>query len=396
LAAPRIVWHLSPVTRRPVLHVGLFAATVLTLLASGGAFWESAEGSRSIAAFLGAGLPYAAWVVAILGAHEMGHYVACRLYRIPATLPFFIPGLPPVGTFGAVIRIRGRIPSRRALFDVAAAGPLAGFAVAVVALALGLLRSEPFPPDELVGGATVWQFGKPAIYSLLRDVLTDHAAPIRMNALCGAGWIGMLVTSLNLFPVGQLDGGHAAYAISRRLHRWLSRAVLAGLLGVILHQALGGEFPAYAVWFGVLLWMRDRHPPVADEQTPLGAGRLLVGFVLLVLFAVTFALTPIRVVEIAADPPAEIVLDQDDVPVEIGATHSRTGQPQPSERLGMRMPERIAASGGGDGPRRADGLEELRARAEPAAVVRHDERLRAQARAARHELALAGGPEIAR
>jgi membrane-associated protease RseP (regulator of RpoE activity) len=228
----------------------------------------------------------------ILGSHEMGHSLACRYYRIPATLPFFLPGPPPIGSFGAVIRIRGAIPHRRALFDVAAAGPIAGFVVALPVLAVGLLRARHLPATgpELEGTGYL---GSSLAMELLHRMLVDHAH-LEVNGWIGAGWVGLLVTSLNLFPVGQLDAGHAAYALSPRMHRPLARATLVALAGLLVFQVVRyGQFPAYVVWFAILLWMRDRHPRLVDEHEPLSAGRKLVGLLLAVIFALSFMPVPI-------------------------------------------------------------------------------------------------------
>jgi membrane-associated protease RseP (regulator of RpoE activity) len=244
---------------------------------------------------LATGAPYAFWVLAILGAHEMGHYLACRRYGIPATLPFFLPGVPPLGSFGAVIRVRGPIPHRRALFDMAAAGPIAGFVVTLPVLVLGVARAQPFVslPGADPGGAV--RLGEPVLLSLLQRCMSEPGE-LAVNSWIGAGWVGLLVTSLNLFPVGQLDGGHAAYAISRRTHRILAYGTLVALFGVVVAQlVVFRQFPFYVVWFAVLLWMRDRHPRLRDECTPLGPGRKLVAGLLVVIFALSFLLVPVYV-----------------------------------------------------------------------------------------------------
>jgi membrane-associated protease RseP (regulator of RpoE activity) len=281
------------------VHIGLLVLTFFSLALAGGLHWEGvAAEARSLGellrpALLGhallSGIPYALYVLAILGSHEMGHYLACRWYGIPVTLPFFIPGPPFIGTFGALIRIRGRIPDRRALFDVAAAGPLCGFAVALPITALGLWRAQLWVSPE-TGGAE--QLGEPLSMTLLAALLGREGI-LQVNSLIGAGWVGMLVTSLNLFPAGQLDGGHAAYALSRPLHRRLSRASLIAVLALILAQILLGQTPAYVVWFLVLLWMRDRHPVLLDETEPLGRGRRLVALLLALIFVLSFILQPI-------------------------------------------------------------------------------------------------------
>lgn len=279
------------------LHVLLFALTALTTTIVGSSFSEigSLEDIAKRPWLLLLGWPYALCLLLILGSHEMGHYLACRYYGIPATLPFFIPGLPfpafpPFGTFGAVIRIRGVIPNRKALFDVAAAGPLAGFAVALPILVAGLLQAEPIHGPVEAHGEFL---GSPLLSSLLERLLYGDAE-LRVGALYCAGWVGMLVTSLNLFPVGQLDGGHAVYALSRHLHRRTSRWTIAGMLAFVLYQAITlSTAPAYAVWLVVLLFMRDRHPMLAEESIPLDRGRRLVALLLLLMFLATFIPIPL-------------------------------------------------------------------------------------------------------
>ncbi len=273
---------------------------MLSLALAGGLIWDPPDiGPEALASIRGwlevlrAGVPYAFWVLAILGAHEMGHFVACRWYRIPVTLPFFLPGPPPLGTFGAVLRIRGLIPHRRALFDVAAAGPLAGLAVALPVLIVGLWTATPQTAAPESAGLVL---GAPLAWDVLAR-LWPHQAPPEANALIVAGWVGALFTSLNLFPVGQLDGGHVAFAISRRLHRWLAFGTLGGLLVLVLYQAVvEREVPAYGVWILILAWMRDRHPPVIDPFVPLGRGRTLLAVLLFVVWLACFIPLPLRIV----------------------------------------------------------------------------------------------------
>jgi len=288
-------WRLGP-----RVHAALMLLTLLSLAFAGGLQWEGVGIDEPLSHWLqpqmlgrivAAGWLYALCVFAILGSHELGHYLACRLYGIPATLPFFVPGPPPLGSFGAVIRIRGIIPNRKALFDVAAAGPIAGFAVALPVLIAGLLRAtpSPLPVDE---PGTVY-LGPPLLVALLQDRFFPAGMVLDVRSLFGAGWVGMLVTSLNLFPVGQLDGGHAAYALSRRLHRWLARVTLIGLLLLLAFQFVYlGQVPAYLLWFLILLWMRDRHPQLLDETTPLGPGRKLVAVLLAIIFLASFIPVP--------------------------------------------------------------------------------------------------------
>ncbi len=294
-----------PATGRPrrlprgAIHLLLLALTAATMTL-GGSLWHVVDEARTpldvVRIYLTRpgvllhGIPFALYLLAILGAHEMGHYLACRYYRIPATLPFFIPGPPPFGTFGAVIRIRGIVPHRRALFDVAAAGPLAGYAVALPVLLVGLLRAEPVS-DPTYHGFVI--SGEPVLVSAMLRTMELHETTLRVGAPYLAGWFGMLITSMNLFPVGQLDGGHVAYALSGRLHRRLAWLTLLLLLGLVLLQPLWlGSLSLYTLWFLILLWMRDRHPRLADERPGLGAGRRLTAVLLLLIFVTSFIPIP--------------------------------------------------------------------------------------------------------
>jgi len=291
---------LNPPRRFPALCLALLGLTGLSLAAAGGLLWAPPDlepaalwtGSGWVQIFA-AGAPYAFWVLLILGAHEMGHFLTCRRYRIPVTLPYFLPGPPPLGTFGAVLRIRGLIPDRRALFDVAAAGPLAGIAVALPVLVAGILTATPSsaPAD---GQAIV--LGAPLGWDLVA-LLWRHDSPPEPNALLVAGWVGALFTSLNLFPVGQLDGGHVAFALSRRLHRGLAFATLAGLGALVLVQVfVQRQVPAYLLWLAILAWMRDRHPPVLHPGPPLGRARTVLALLLAAIWLACFIPLPLRVV----------------------------------------------------------------------------------------------------
>src|SRR5688572_2477545 len=221
------------------------------------------------------GIAFSLSLLAILFSHEMGHYLACRYYRVDATLPFFIPA-PPVflaGTFGAFIKIRSPIPSRRALFDIGLAGPLAGFVVALPLAVVGILTvGPPLEPQE-----HAIFFNDPLLFRLLArlfGVTLDPNSPI--NPYYMASWIGLLVTSLNLMPVGQLDGGHGTFAVfGRQAHALIGRlafvtmAVLA-VLGYMWHGSPSGFL--YVVLLGVML--RVPHPE-PYRMEPLGQARTL-------------------------------------------------------------------------------------------------------------------------
>jgi len=298
----RLVSPTPRTTGRAWVHALLAVATFATLALAGGTYWLSFDDvwsglteAERVGHAISSGLLYAIWVFTILGAHEMGHYLACRYYRVPATLPYFLPFIPPIGSLGAVIRIRGAIPHRRALFDIAAAGPIAGFLVTVPVTVIGFLQARPFVSPSGGDVGVAWKLGEPVLMWLAQRLATVPGE-LAVNPWIGAGWVGLLVTSLNLFPVGQLDGGHAAYAISRRTHRVLSWATIVAMVGVLLAQVIVyGQFPFYVVWFAILVWMRDRHPRLIDESTPLGPGRMLVFLVLVLIFALSFILLPIYV-----------------------------------------------------------------------------------------------------
>lgn len=237
------------------------------------------------------GVTYASLLLLILGAHEMGHYFACRYYGVPATLPFFIPGPPMlIGTLGAVIRIRGAIPSRRALFDIAAAGPIAGFLVALPLLILGVASATVLPETKDLHGLALG----PPLSSWFFEHLLHGDAPLQVGSVYGAAWVGMLVTSMNLFPVGQLDGGHALFAISPSAHRLVSWATIGALAVLVGAQTVVLRTPsAYSLWLVILLVLRGRHPRLLDETEDLGPGRTALAVVLAVIFILSFIPAPL-------------------------------------------------------------------------------------------------------
>ncbi|HEV3471009.1 MAG TPA: site-2 protease family protein [Pyrinomonadaceae bacterium] len=249
-------------------------------------------------AHLAEGALFAGALLFILLAHEAGHYVACRLYGVDATLPFFIPMPPPfmAGTLGAFIRIKSPIPSRRALFDIGVAGPLAGFAALVPVALAGLLAARPFAGASPEEGVIV--FNDPPLVRLLAALLgVEDLAGLALNPLSFAAWIGLLVTSLNLLPVGQLDGGHATYALfGARAHRAIGRlaflsVLLLAPLGWLWHGSPSGFL--YAALLFVML--RVRHPQAESEHDPLGRPRALVALLTLLVFALSFTPFPLTI-----------------------------------------------------------------------------------------------------
>lgn len=245
--------------------------------------------------FIGEGLTFSAALLAILLAHEMGHYVACRRYGVSATLPFFIPA-PPLfiaGTFGAFIKIRSPIPTRRALFDIGLAGPLAGFVMLLPIAALGVLRMAP--PQVPENHAIV--FNDPLLLRLLANLLGAHLDPFSpTNPFYMAAWIGLLVTSLNLMPVGQLDGGHGTFALfGLRAHKWIGRIAFLtmcslAVLGWFWHGSPSGFL--YTILLAVMLKVRHPQPEVME---PLGAMRIWIAILTLVVFALSFWPFPITI-----------------------------------------------------------------------------------------------------
>jgi membrane-associated protease RseP (regulator of RpoE activity) len=242
------------------------------------------------------GATFAVSLLAILTAHESGHYIACRRYGVDATLPFFIPA-PPLflaGTFGAFIKIKSPIPSRRALFDIGLAGPLAGFIVALPVAVAGVLTLKPAPPP---GAEYAIIFNDPLLFRLIArlfGVALMENAPL--NPFYMAAWIGLLVTSLNLMPVGQLDGGHATYAVfGPRAHAWLGRVAfvtvaLLSVLGLLWYGSPSGFL--YAVLLAVMLRMRH---PQTNRAEPLGMARIVVAVITLAVFLLSFLPFPIKV-----------------------------------------------------------------------------------------------------
>jgi membrane-associated protease RseP (regulator of RpoE activity) len=289
-------------TRRLVLHAVLFLATLLTTTMAGVVLTQSFDAGHPVELdqyfalfqdlwqkpsllFLGAwfSLP----LMTILLAHEMGHYLACRYYGIDATLPFFLPAPTPIGTLGAFIRIQSPIYTKRALFDVGIAGPLAGFVVLVPALILGIAWSKIMPGVAERGDLV---FGVPLLQRLLESLLLPgiRSADIYLHPVGRAAWVGILATALNLLPIGQLDGGHILYAFVGQRHRLLSRIFVAALipLGLLYSRS-------WLVWAALLFFFGMRHPVIYDASG-VGERRAWLGVAALAIFLLTFTLAPIR------------------------------------------------------------------------------------------------------
>ena len=245
------------------------------------------------------GLSFSISLLFILICHEMGHYVACRLYKVDATLPFFIPTPPmigPAGTFGAFIKILSPMPSRRAVFDIGVAGPIAGFLALIPVALIGLATMQAATPEQvgnLQGGLV---FSDPLLLRLLAVFFGINLKFGIGNAFYFASWVGLLVTALNLIPSGQLDGGHAIYGLlGETVHKWTGRIAFVAMaslsvLGLIFFNSPSGFL--IAIILGIM--MRIKHPMPYD-QTPLDAKRKVIAFLTLVIFVLCFVPFPIQI-----------------------------------------------------------------------------------------------------
>ena len=286
----------SPRPRRrihehPLFHAALLAATFVTTTIAGGAAFATGGGPLLGGRFAD-GLPFSVPLLMILGVHELGHYAMCRRYRIAATLPYFIPSpfLNLIGTFGAVIRIKEPIRRKRELLDVGAAGPLAGFFTAIPFLLYGVARPKP-STTALAEGTVLFDY--PLIVRWAQrwmHVGPYTSATVHEHPTFMAAWFGLLVTCLNLLPIGQLDGGHVLRAALGRRQPIASGIALAlCVVAGVTHSAVWLVLPVAIVVFTGLV-----HPPVEDDDAPLDFGRMLVAFLCVAVFLVCFCLTPIR------------------------------------------------------------------------------------------------------
>ena len=305
---PVVVWQPRPKFQDRVwLHLLLFALTVVSTTIVGAtwyaSFLDDFRGSTALpmpfAALLVRGFWYSGTILAILGCHELGHYFACRYYDVDASLPFFIPvPILLTGTMGAFIRIREPIPQKRMLFDIGIAGPIAGFLVAVPALFLGIAMSHVVKlPDTFTG----YELGEPLLFKLASWLLwgsTPDGYSLNLHPIAFAAWFGLLATALNLFPIGQLDGGHISYAVLGSRSTYVTFATVAGAIG------LSSFASSWIVWttltIVMLIVFGPRHPRVADEHMPLDRTRQLLALFALIMFILCFTPAPIRPTDLIA------------------------------------------------------------------------------------------------
>lgn len=272
------------------LHVLLFILTFMTTLLAGAMLagvipWQNPEK-------IYLGLPFSITLLLILLSHELSHYFMSRRHNVSATPPYFIPA-PPIlmiiGTFGAVIKMKPPIPDRRSLIDIGASGPISGFIIAVLAVIIGLKYSEVKSAKEIQEGLSL---GSSILFYLLTKIVLNIAPDkyeIVLHPIAFAGWVGLLVTSLNLLPIGQLDGGHIVYALFGEKHQWISKVALPVLV------FMGITFwPGWIVWAVLLIIIGYKHPPVVYPEIPLDGKRKLIGWMSFVIFILTFTATPIK------------------------------------------------------------------------------------------------------
>jgi len=249
------------------LHIVLFILTIVSTIIIGGPLYSFA-------------------IMTILLAHEMGHYLTTRRYGIPSTLPFFIPfPMEPFGTFGAIIRMKGMIINKRALFDIGVAGPLSGFVVALPFIIAGILLSKV---QVTVGVGN--RLGEPILFIILQKILIGEiprGLDLVLHPFAYAGWVGLFVTALNLLPVGQLDGGHVIYAVFGNRSKWVFRICIGLLAALAVFYN-----PGWLTLVILLLIFGMRHPQPYDTETSLDLKRKIIACIALVIFILSFIPAP--------------------------------------------------------------------------------------------------------
>ncbi|HWP91328.1 MAG TPA: site-2 protease family protein [Thermodesulfobacteriota bacterium] len=295
------------------IHIVLFLVTLVTTFLAG--FFQGGS--------VAGGISFSAALLFILGAHEMGHFIFGKRYGVDISPPYFIPAPPlisPIGTFGAFIKIRSSISTKKALFDIGLAGPVAGIIAAIPVIIVGLRLSRVIEAgnNEIKDGISL---GSPLIFTFLSEVLLGNIGEgydILLHPVAFAGWIGLFVTALNLIPAGQLDGGHIMYSLlSRKWYRLssISMVLILAILGIgtrPLIQFLNSFFegsgfsyirevfvfdgwPGWIMWAAILSIMGTRHPPTMYDEVPLDGKRKMLGVFALLLFIGCFTPVPIKI-----------------------------------------------------------------------------------------------------
>ncbi|HET6513985.1 MAG TPA: site-2 protease family protein [Thermodesulfovibrionales bacterium] len=276
----------------PYLHMLLFILTFISTMVAGALLQKGIDILKEPLRVF-EGLPFSLTLMTILLSHELSHYFASRRHHTKATLPYFIPAPSFIGTFGAFIKMKSPIVTRKALIDIGASGPIAGFVLSVIAAIIGLNYSTVVPLTETK--EAVLGLGDSLLFSLIsRAVLgvPPETHEILLHPVAFAGWIGLFVTSLNLIPIGQLDGGHIAYAFLGERQRLLSVTLVVTLL-------LVGFFfwEGWLIWGAIMLVLGLKHPPVIYWEVPLDHRRRLIGVLTLIIFVITFMPSPFKLAD---------------------------------------------------------------------------------------------------
>jgi membrane-associated protease RseP (regulator of RpoE activity) len=296
IAAPVVF---DPPASRWTINLVLLLTTILSTLWIGALMETTNQGLTGLPGLrdLWLGLPYCLSLMTILGAHELGHYFAARYHKVPVSLPYFIPlPLPPIGTLGAFIRLKAPVTNKRALLDVGAAGPLAGLVFAVPILIYGLSISPVLPLPEsyqLEGNSILYALAK---FAVTGQILPNGNEDIFLSQVAWAGWVGLLVTGLNLIPVGQLDGGHIAYSLFGDRARLLYWPVVIALALLAVFTLVFAGIPTWLVWVVLIFFLGRLYAEPLDDVTPLDGRRRILAIISLIVFLLVFVPIPLRIV----------------------------------------------------------------------------------------------------
>lgn len=272
-----------------LLHLFLFVVTFLSTFIAGA--MQTGVNILKEPEKIYKGFPFALTLMSILLAHELSHYFASRKHRVNATLPYFIPAPTIIGTFGAFIKMKSPITTRQALLDIGVSGPIAGFIISIIVSIIGLSLSQVVPIQKAEGSLSL---GDSLLFSTLSQLILNYQPGVQdvlLHPVAFAGWIGFFVTSINLIPVGQLDGGHIAYALFGEKHIYLSKALvpLMFLLGILLW--LGWAF--WAIILVLILGLK--HPPILYGEVPLDGKRRFLGWLAFLILILTFIPVPFKI-----------------------------------------------------------------------------------------------------
>jgi len=280
----------------PWVNIILFLITGVTTILTG-ALWEGVDWIsdplfifREPFAVIFGGLPFSLSLLAILVFHEFGHYFAARYHKVNVSLPYFIPappGITIIGTFGAFIKSKSAFINKKQLLDVGAAGPLAGLVISIIVLVIGVKSSTIQPMTDELSGIF---FGESLLFEFITYLVkgpVEGENVLIISSVGFAGWVGMLVTMFNLIPMGQLDGGHIAYALFGKMQKSVA------VLSLIALAVLTIYWPGWIVWIFIGLLLNPKHPPTVMDEVPLGRGRKIVGFISIIAFIVCFVPAPI-------------------------------------------------------------------------------------------------------